>query len=85
MQVHELCDNFCQRYISCLKSKIPIDLVVDDRDSDLPPEGGAYRGGGGYNGHHPQHPDDLPHGLGGGGGGGLPMHDNGYMDKVGLA
>ena len=33
-QVHELCDNFCQRYISCLKSKIPVDLVVEERDVD---------------------------------------------------
>ncbi|XP_066515759.1 homeobox protein Meis1-like [Hoplias malabaricus] len=31
-KVHELCDNFCQRYISCLKGKMPMDLVVDDRD-----------------------------------------------------
>ncbi|KAK1802629.1 hypothetical protein P4O66_004274 [Electrophorus voltai] len=30
--VHELCDNFCHRYISCLKGKMPIDLVVDDRE-----------------------------------------------------
>ena len=32
-QVHELCDNFCQRYISCLKGKMPIDLVIEDRDT----------------------------------------------------
>ncbi|XP_017485553.1 PREDICTED: homeobox protein homothorax-like, partial [Rhagoletis zephyria] len=32
-KVHELCDNFCQRYISCLKGKMPIDLVIDDRDT----------------------------------------------------
>lgn len=31
-QVHELCDNFCHRYISCLKGKMPIDLVIEDRD-----------------------------------------------------
>jgi len=31
-QVHELCDNFCQRYIGCLRSKIPVDLVVEERD-----------------------------------------------------
>jgi len=36
LQVHELCDNFCQRYISCLKSKIPVDLVVEERDVDTP-------------------------------------------------
>jgi len=32
-KVHELCDNFCHRYISCLKGKMPIDLVMDERDS----------------------------------------------------
>ncbi|XP_050404557.1 homeobox protein Meis1 isoform X1 [Patella vulgata] len=32
-KVHELCDNFCHRYISCLKGKMPIDLVIDDRES----------------------------------------------------
>ena len=31
-QVHELCDNFCHRYISCLKGKMPIDLVIDEQD-----------------------------------------------------
>lgn len=30
--MHELCDNFCHRYISCLKGKMPIDLVIDERD-----------------------------------------------------
>ncbi|XP_029350904.1 homeobox protein Meis1a [Echeneis naucrates] len=33
-KVHELCDNFCHRYVSCLKGKMPIDLVIDDRDRD---------------------------------------------------
>lgn len=32
-EVHELCDNFCHRYISCLKGKMPIDLVIEDRDT----------------------------------------------------
>jgi hypothetical protein len=36
-QVHELCDNFCHRYISCLKGKMPIDLVIDERDSTSAP------------------------------------------------
>lgn len=31
-KVNELCENFCQRYISTLKGKMPIDLVIDDRD-----------------------------------------------------
>ncbi|KAK7790168.1 hypothetical protein R5R35_008091 [Gryllus longicercus] len=37
-KVHELCDNFCHRYISCLKGKMPIDLVIDERESSKPPE-----------------------------------------------
>ncbi|XP_047434378.1 homeobox protein Meis1a [Mugil cephalus] len=31
-KVHELCDNFCHRYIGCLKGKMPLDLVIDDKD-----------------------------------------------------
>ncbi|KAF0030689.1 hypothetical protein F2P81_017420 [Scophthalmus maximus] len=31
-KVHDLCDNFCHRYITCLKGKMPTDLVLDDRD-----------------------------------------------------
>lgn len=34
--MHELCDNFCHRYISCLKGKMPIDLVIDERDGPKP-------------------------------------------------
>ena len=30
LQVHELCDNFCKRYIDCLKGKMPLDLVLED-------------------------------------------------------
>ncbi len=37
LQVHELCDNFCHRYISCLKGKMPIDLVIDDREGGTAP------------------------------------------------
>ncbi|TNM85690.1 hypothetical protein fugu_007961 [Takifugu bimaculatus] len=33
-KVHELCDNFCHRYIDCLKGKMPIDLVIDDNDGN---------------------------------------------------
>ncbi|KMR04994.1 homeobox protein homothorax-like protein [Lasius niger] len=47
MEVHELCDNFCHRYISCLKGKMPIDLVIDDRESSKPPELGNGLDGGG--------------------------------------
>ncbi|XP_012345955.1 homeobox protein homothorax isoform X2 [Apis laboriosa] len=46
-KVHELCDNFCHRYISCLKGKMPIDLVIDDRESSKPPEMGNGLDGGG--------------------------------------
>ncbi|XP_017759452.1 PREDICTED: homeobox protein homothorax isoform X2 [Eufriesea mexicana] len=46
-KVHELCDNFCHRYISCLKGKMPIDLVIDDRESSKPPEIGNGLDGGG--------------------------------------
>ncbi|CAF2092196.1 unnamed protein product [Rotaria magnacalcarata] len=31
-KVHELCDNFCQRYIHLLKGKMPMDIIMDDRD-----------------------------------------------------
>jgi hypothetical protein len=31
-KVHELCDDFCNKYINCLKGKMPIDLAIDDRD-----------------------------------------------------
>ncbi|XP_057315770.1 homeobox protein Meis1-like [Hydractinia symbiolongicarpus] len=29
-KVHELCDNFCKRYIDCLKGKMPLDLIIED-------------------------------------------------------
>ncbi|XP_053508005.1 homeobox protein Meis3 [Ictalurus furcatus] len=32
-KVHDLCDNFCHRYITCLKGKMPTDLVLEDRES----------------------------------------------------
>lgn len=43
LQVHELCDNFCHRYISCLKGKMPIDLVIDERESARPPDANGER------------------------------------------
>lgn len=33
-QVHDLCDNFCAKYIGCLKGKIPVDLMMEEQDSD---------------------------------------------------
>lgn len=62
-KVHELCDNFCQRYISCLKGKMPIDLVIDERDSkpgDLGDNNNNHNSSGGSGGG----------GAGGGAGGG---------------
>lgn len=47
LQVHELCDNFCHRYISCLKGKMPIDLVIDERDSSSSASAAAAGVGGG--------------------------------------
>lgn len=30
--MHDLCDNFCHRYITCLKGKMPTDLILDERE-----------------------------------------------------
>ncbi|XP_065563028.1 homeobox protein homothorax-like isoform X2 [Artemia franciscana] len=55
-KVHELCDNFCHRYISCLKGKMPIDLVIDERDSSKPDLGDSNNNSGARastgDGHH---------------------------------
>ncbi|VDN93042.1 unnamed protein product [Brugia pahangi] len=32
-KVHELCDNFCHRYVTCLKGKMPMDIVGEERAS----------------------------------------------------
>ncbi|VDO07487.1 unnamed protein product [Rodentolepis nana] len=32
-KVHELCDNFCERYIAFLRNRMPTDLMVEDRES----------------------------------------------------
>ncbi|XP_076315725.1 homeobox protein Meis1-like isoform X1 [Tachypleus tridentatus] len=51
-KVHDLCDNFCQRYISCLKGKMPMDLVIDERDTkpgDLGDSNDSTGSGGGGN------------------------------------
>lgn len=57
VQVHELCDNFCHRYISCLKGKMPIDLVIDERDTTKPPELGSANGEGRSNADSTSHTD----------------------------
>ncbi|KIH61157.1 hypothetical protein ANCDUO_08577 [Ancylostoma duodenale] len=36
-EVHELCDNFCNRYVTCLKGKMPMDIVGDERASSSQP------------------------------------------------
>ncbi|CCD72262.1 Homeobox protein unc-62 [Caenorhabditis elegans] len=36
-KVHELCDNFCNRYVVCLKGKMPLDIVGDERASSSQP------------------------------------------------
>ena len=71
-KVHELCDNFCHRYISCLKGKMPIDLVIDERDTtpttSTPPKQepnlsslDKVGGGGGDPMSMPPHPDMGAH------------------------
>lgn len=55
--MHELCDNFCHRYISCLKGKMPIDLVIDERDTTKPPEMGSANGEGRSNADSTSHTD----------------------------
>nr|CAH8827611.1 unnamed protein product [Trichobilharzia regenti] len=40
-KVHELCDSFCARYITCLKGKMPLDLVCEDRESGAGSTGSA--------------------------------------------
>lgn len=31
-KVHDLCDDFCKRYIEVLKGRMPLELAIDDRD-----------------------------------------------------
>ncbi|CAF0874885.1 unnamed protein product [Adineta steineri] len=33
-KVHELCDNFCEKYIRLLKGKMPLDIIADDYKSE---------------------------------------------------
>lgn len=56
-KVHELCDNFCQRYINCLKGKMPIDLVIDEtRD----PASGSQKSGSGDEAEGPSRDGSMP-------------------------
>ncbi|XP_053202720.1 homeobox protein homothorax-like isoform X2 [Panonychus citri] len=75
-KVHELCDNFCQRYISCLKGKMPIDLVIDERDTK--PDLGDNNNNSSSNGSGgPAGAGCGDPGGGGGGGGGRGATSNG--------
>ncbi|ULT86702.1 hypothetical protein L3Y34_006425 [Caenorhabditis briggsae] len=48
-KVHELCDNFCNRYVTCLKGKMPLDIVGDERASSSQPS--MSPGSMGHHGH----------------------------------
>ncbi|UMM32460.1 hypothetical protein L5515_006240 [Caenorhabditis briggsae] len=48
-KVHELCDNFCNRYVTCLKGKMPLDIVGDERASSSQPP--MSPGSMGHHGH----------------------------------
>jgi hypothetical protein len=64
-KVHELCDNFCHRYISCLKGKMPIDLVIEDRDSTIgPPLSSKSLSSNDFPGDHNMSHDQRPSSLG---------------------
>ncbi|CAB3396788.1 unnamed protein product [Caenorhabditis bovis] len=53
-KVHELCDNFCNRYVTCLKGKMPLDIVGDERaSSSQPPMSPSSMGHGGVHNSSP--------------------------------
>lgn len=60
-KVHQLCDNFCQRYINCLKGKLPIDLVVDDGSSRDTNSASRNGNGGAGTGAHQDGPSQNNH------------------------
>lgn len=56
-KVQELCKDFCNRYITCLKGKMQSEnLLRTEYGYDSP---GSPDAGSPYNGHHPHH--HLPH------------------------
>ena len=57
-QVHELCDNFCHRYINCLKGKMPVDLVIEEHESTP-----SLMGGKPSRTHSPDSPGLPEHGI----------------------
>uniref|UniRef100_A0A3B5QFM0 Myeloid ecotropic viral integration site 3 n=1 Tax=Xiphophorus maculatus TaxID=8083 RepID=A0A3B5QFM0_XIPMA len=81
-KVHDLCDNFCHRYITCLKGKMPTDLVLDEREggskSDMEDFGGSCTSLSEQNASWLREPDECattP--LGTPGTCGLPSHSTG--------
>ncbi|MEQ2178493.1 Homeobox protein Meis3 [Goodea atripinnis] len=82
LKVHDLCDNFCHRYITCLKGKMPTDLVLDEREggskSDMEDFGGSCTSLSEQNASWLREPDECattP--LGTPGSCGLPLHSTG--------
>ncbi|XP_066559901.1 homeobox protein Meis3 [Amia ocellicauda] len=80
-KVHDLCDNFCHRYITCLKGKMPTDLVLEDREggskSDLEDFTGSCTSLSDQNLSWLRDPDDCvstPSGTPGPSSCGLPSH-----------
>lgn len=50
-KVHQLCDNFCSRYITTLKGKMPVDYVVEDNNNNSGVSGAGGGNGGGTGGN----------------------------------
>ncbi|XP_069042511.1 homeobox protein Meis3 [Lepisosteus oculatus] len=97
-KVHDLCDNFCHRYITCLKGKMPTDLVLDDREggskSDLEDFAGSCTSLSDQNASWLRDPEDCvstPSGTPGPSSCGLPSHstdncsDNGDLLDTSVA
>ncbi|XP_057699286.1 homeobox protein Meis1a isoform X2 [Corythoichthys intestinalis] len=60
-KVHELCDNFCARYVSCLKGKMPIDLVIEkENDNSEQHHHEDHDNLAWTNDHHAMMPEDTP-------------------------
>ncbi|XP_068177434.1 homeobox protein Meis1-like isoform X2 [Antennarius striatus] len=58
-KVHELCDNFCRRYISCLRGKMPIDLMIDAADGNKSDSDDLLRSSGNDRVSWSRDPDDA--------------------------
>ncbi|KAI1894056.1 hypothetical protein AGOR_G00130060 [Albula goreensis] len=89
-KVHDLCDNFCHRYITCLKGKMPTDLVLDEREggskSDMEDFTGSCTSLSDQNPSWLQDPDDCvstPSGTPGPSSCGLPSHSTDNCSDTG--